>query len=1144
MKEQLINTHIKQENQIKNNREMKIINKWTVLSLIVFCWLNIGFVQAQDKLITIEAENISLEELFKTIERQTDYKFSYRNSILDNNKDITLKMENVSAEKILESVLPAKGLKFSITSDYSIVITKAGDEKEFSVKTPVKISGKVSDAKGETIIGAYVLLDGTTTGTVTDTDGNFSIEAPGNGSLTITYIGYTSKKVSIDGRPFLDITIEEDIKTLGEVVVVGYGTQKKVNLTGSVSMVSSDDIASRPVSNVTSGLQGMLTGVTVVNTTGQPGQNSTTIRVRGLGTLGNSNPLILIDGVEGDMNILNPEDIQSISVLKDAASASIYGARGANGVILVTTRKLNTKDQKPTITINSYYGIQTPTRLPEMCNATDFMTLDNEARTNIGSGVTWNDTHFEKVITGSDPNYFGDTNWIDEVLKDYAPQKNLSLNINGNLGNSGYLISYRYFDQDGLTVGNSTGETRQNLRLKIDSYLMDRIQITTNMGYTLRNIVSPTGSLTSGGGAIYTAMRIAPNVPVRYTDGSWAYGGGNTNPVAILYNGGNTAIDYDEVSLMSTARMDITKGWDITATYSVVNKNSLAEILKKSIVFTNPEDPGNPVYTYNNPNSLSNADLRNRQQTLILQSNFDFKIGDHNISGVGGFSQEWAVNRGFDGSRINLSTEYDPTLNLGSKDGMSNSSTASQWAIRSGFGRLNYNYKERYLVEMNLRYDLSSRFSASNRAGIFPSFSGAWRLSEEPFMTFSRDIFSNIKIRGSWGMLGNQYVGSTDYPYMSVLNEVSGLSAIGTLATTGYTQTTLANPLLTWEKIDMLDMGIDLTLLDDRMGITFDWYNKNTKGILLQLNYPSQIGASVSEQNVGSVNNKGWELDLSWRDEIGELSYGLSFNISDVKNKITDLGDTSPDLSSYRIREVGYPIDAFYGYIAEGLMTPDNFNYYDDAEKTYSIENVPVVIGYDYEPGDIKYKDISGPLDKPDGKISPEYDRVVLGNAIPRYTYSLNGHLEYKNIDFSFSLQGVGKANGYLTGTARHAFQDMAAYPQTIHLQRYNVVSNPDANASYPRLTYNTSFNQSTFSTFWLEDASYLRLKNIQIGYTLPKKITRKAKIESCRIFASGDNLLTFTDFFYAYDPETPVSSGGYYPQVKTCVLGLNIIFQ
>lgn len=1121
------------------NRKKGII---ILLTLMLYCFT--GIVSAQGKTISIDVKNAGLEQVFSLIEQQSAYKFSYRNSILDQSRDINLKMNSEKVEEILQAILPAKGLQYNIAAGNSIVITRIAETRGNQAPQQKKITGNITDEKGEAIIGANIQIKGTATGTITDFNGKFEIEAPANGTILISYIGYLNESVNIGDKSVINVRLKEDTKLLDEVVVVGYGTQKKVNLTGSVSMITADDLNSRPVSSVSSGLQGLLSGVTVVNTSGQPGTNNTSIRIRGLGTIGNANPLVLVDGVEGDMNTLNPEDIQSVSVLKDAASASIYGARAANGVILVTTKRLNTKDQAPTISVNAYYGTQTPTRLPQMADAIEFMTLDNEARNNVGTGVAWQEYHFNHVLNGTSPNYFGNTDWISAVLNSNAPQQNYAVNINGNLGRSGYLLSYRYFDQAGLTVGNSTGEQRHNLRFKVDSRLLEKVEISTNIGYTMRNVVSPIGALTSGGGAIYTAMRIAPNVPVNFTDGSWAYGGGNTNPVAILHDGGNTKFDADEMSLMSVAKIDILKGWDISATYSIVNRNSFTQVLRKLITFTNPDTPETPLYRFNNPNSLSNSDARQRQQTLILQSNFEFDIDKHKISGVGGFSQEWSVLRQFEGSRINLITEQDPTLNLGSKEGMSNNGGAAQWAIRSGFGRLNYNYNDRYLLEVNLRYDLSSRFHKSNRGGLFPSFSGAWRLSEESFMEFSRNFLDNVKVRASWGMLGNQYVGSTDYPYLSVLNEVTGLSTIGTQGTTGYTQTTLANPLLTWEKIDMLDIGFDITLLKNRLSITFDWYNKNTNDILLQLKYPNQIGASPSEQNVGSVNNRGWEVDLSWRDKIGKLSYGLSFNLSDVQNKITDLGNTSSDMSSYLIRRVGDPIDAFYGYIAEGLMTPDDFTFYDEFEQKYLSPKIPVVMGPDYQPGDIKYKDISGPQGIPDGRISPEYDRVVLGSAIPRYTYSFKTDLMYQHIDFSFSLQGVGKADGYLTGTARHAFQDMAAYPQKIHLERYNVVSNPNPNATYPRLTYNTDFNQSTFSTFWLENAAYLRLKNVQLGYTLPAEITKKAKIEKCRFYVSGDNLLTLSNFFYAYDPETPISRGGYYPQIKTFVVGVNLTFQ
>ncbi|MBR7128644.1 MAG: SusC/RagA family TonB-linked outer membrane protein, partial [Tidjanibacter sp.] len=460
-------------------------------------------------------------------------------------------------------------------------------------------------------------------------------------------------------------------------------------------------------------------------------------------------------------------------------------------------------------------------------------------------------------------------------------------------------------------------------------------------------------------------------------------------------------------------------------------------------------------------------------------------------------------------------------------------------------GRLSYNYDERYLFEMNMRYDLSSRFHRDNRAGLFPSFSAGWRVSEEDFMASTEEWLDNLKLRASWGRLGNQYVGSSNTPYLSNLTAYSSdISLIGGGATTGYTQSVLSNPVLTWETITMTDFGFDLTMFKNRFSLSFDWFTKDTDGILLKLNYPAQIGATPSEENAGKMNNTGWEIDMAWRDKVGEVRYGFGFNLSDVKNKITDLAGNAPDLSGDQVRVVDLPIDAFYGYEAIGLMTPEDFKIYDPKTGKAALPNIPIVLGNDYQPGDIKYRDISGPNGKPDGRITPEYDKKYIGSNIPRYTYSFRGDVAWRGFDFSFNLQGVGKCDGYLKGSARHALQDMAAYPQKVHLERYHYLNNPNPNTTYPRLTYNTKFNQETFSTFWLEDASYLRLKNIQLGYTLPSAITKKAKVDKCRIYISADNLLTVSDFFYAYDPETPVSSGGYYPQVKTCVLGVSITFR
>ena len=1091
--------------------------------------------------ISVTFKDVPLMEALSTLENKSEYSFFYSNMLPDKDARVSIDAKDKSIEFILDNIFSNLSISYEING-HQIVLRE--DKKE-DKNTSYKASGVVIDSAGEPVIGAGVVIEGSTNGTITDVDGRWELVVPSTTTkIVISSLGYKEQVVAAGSASARTVTLQEDSQMLQETVVVGYGVQKKVNLTGAVAMVNSEEMNARPISSVASGLQGLLPGVTVVNSSSQPGQANTTIRVRGVGTIGNSNPLILIDGIEGDISSINPEDIESVSVLKDAASSAIYGARAANGVLLVTTKKLASgKDAVTKINFSAYAGIQTPTRLPEMCDAIEFMTLDNEARKNVDTADAWLPEDFDKVRNNTDPNYFGNTDWIGQVLKKVAPQQNYSLSLNGTLGNSGYMLSYRYFDQSGLTVGNSTGETRHNLRFKINTKLIDRVTLSSNLGYTTTKVISPVSSLTSGGGAIYTAMRIAPNAPVRYTDGSWAYGGGNTNPVAILRDGGRAKTDADELSIMELVKVDILKGWDVSATYNVTSYNGLKDILKKTITFNNPQDGS--TYSYQSPNSIKNIDYRHNQQTFILQTNFDLNFGKHNVSGVVGMSQEWYTSRSFEASRTKLITEQDPTLNLGDPQSMSNASSYSSWAIRSGFGRISYNWNERYLLEGNLRYDLSSRFHKSNRSGLFPSVSAGWRISEENFMAATRTYLDNLKIRASWGMLGNQYVGSSNYPYLSVLQAyTSGVSMIGANATTGYVQSTLSNPNLSWEKIKMLDLGFDLAMFSNRLTFSFDWYNKDTDGILLKLNYPAQLGAKPSEQNAGKVNNKGWEMDLNWRSQVGEFMYGIGFNLSDVKNKIVDLGGNAPDLSGNQIRMVGYPIDAFYGYIADGLMTPEDFKINNPETHTYNLPNIPVILGNRYQPGDIKYKDLSGPDGVPDGRITPEYDRTVLGSSIPRYTYSVRGNLGWRGIDFSFVLQGVGKCSGFLEGSARHALQDMAAYPQKVHLERYNVVTNPNPKASYPRLTYNTGFNQNTFSTFWLEDASYLRVKNVQLGYTFPEKWMKKARIDNFRVYASADNLFTFSKFFYAYDPETPVSKGGYYPLVKTVVIGVNLTFK
>jgi TonB-linked SusC/RagA family outer membrane protein len=407
-----------------------------------------------------------------------------------------------------------------------------------------------------------------------------------------------------------------------------------------------------------------------------------------------------------------------------------------------------------------------------------------------------------------------------------------------------------------------------------------------------------------------------------------------------------------------------------------------------------------------------------------------------------------------------------------------------------------------------------------------------------------RSFADNIKIRGSWGILGNQYVGASNYPYLAYLTDVA-VPTIGTIPNLGYTQAILPNDRLTWETIHMTNVGLDASFLQNKLSLTADWFVKDTRDILLVLTYPNVLGMTPTDENAGSVRNQGWEVEVKWEDNIGkDFSYGASFSLSDVKNEVTDLAGLEPTVGSYSIRKVGESIGAFYGLEADGIAMPWDFQRYDPQTRRYIGPKFPILSSDAglVQPGDIKYKDLGGPNGAPDGKITLDNDRKVIGSPIPRYNYDFKGNIAWKGIDFNIMIQGVGKADGYLTGAGRHAFIDQSAYPQKVHKDRWTP-TNPDPDAAYPRFTANYNYNQR-FSTYWLENASYLRVKNIQLGYTFKKSFTQKMKIDKCRVYLSADNLFTLTDFFYAYDPESPVSSGGFYPQVKTVIMGFNVTFK
>lgn len=1086
-------------------------------------------IQAQtDVKVNVVLNNATLKDFFAVIETQTDYTFMYKD--IDLNQKVSLDKKNTPLTDVLASVFNTRNISYKI-SDKRIVL-QLGSQQTAGPLEKIKVTGIVIDNLGEPLLGVTVSTKDKSVGTITDMDGKYSIEVSPDEVLTFSYLGFESINRKVDGKNTLDITLTEDTQLLEEVVVVGYGTQKKINLTGSVASVDSKSLENRPISNASVGLQGHLPGVTIINSGSRPGDSNTTINIRGVGTIGNANPLILIDGVEGNINTINPEDIESVSVLKDAGSAAIYGSRAANGVILITTKKAKT-EETTIINYNGNFAWQMPIKKPQMLGADDYLLLLKEATGNVNKSWGYSMADVETIRNGSDPNYFANTNWVDEVYRSSAPQQTHNVSINGGSKTMGYYASYGHISSDGLAANNAYRGKRDNARVKLNTEVFERLKIETNFGYTNVDNWTPMSSDGSTSGPFYQALRSSPLVPVRFDDGKWGYGGSSANPVALLHDGGFINYKSNETVLNSTAILSIIDGLTAQAQYAVRKKDVLRKNQTNVVEHFYP-NTDTFLASSSSTSSIKQRDVSELYQAINAQIDYDKTIGKHNFHVLVGYGQEWMHYEQMEASRENLVSNNLHVLDAGTEKQL-NTGYAEHWALRSGFGRATYNYNDRYLLEVNMRYDLSSRFHHKYRGSFFPSGSFAWRISEEDFMSSTRSILDNLKLRASYGTLGNQYVTNSYYPYLALIESGTGMPIGGDVNLT-MEQVLASNSLLSWETIKMFNVGLDFTVLNNRLSVTADYYIKNTEDILLQVELPGVLGVNAPSQNAGKVRNKGWELNLSWNDKIGsDFSYGINFNLSDVKNEVINLGDVANNYGGKQVTVTGHPIGAFWGYQADGLATFDDFEYNPSTDKYNA--TIPIIEAYrtKYGPGDIKLKDLDG-----DGVITPEGDRTYLGSAIPRYAYSFGGDAKWKDFDFSFFFQGVGKCDGIIDGLGRHAFTELANHPQKEHLDRWTF-DNPNPQAKYPRFTYDENYNQSNFSSYWLEDASYLRLKNVQFGYTLPKNLLKKLRVDKCRVYFSGENLLTFSDFFGAYDPETPVSGGGYYPVAKTVSFGISL---
>ncbi|MFT4154203.1 SusC/RagA family TonB-linked outer membrane protein [Parafilimonas sp.] len=976
-----------------------------------------------------------------------------------------------------------------------------------------KVSGKVLNDSSIALEGVTVTIKNTSKATATDASGSFTLNnVNANAVLSFSYQGYEQQEVRLEGKTVINVQLKTIANDLGDVIVVGYGTQQKVNLTGSVLSVAGGDLAKRPVMRASAALEGLAPGVTVSQTSGQPGADGGTIRIRGIGTLNDADPLVLIDGIEGALDGVDPNDIENISVLKDAASAAIYGSRGANGVILITTKRGNSESLK--VNYNAYAGWQKFTNLPEFSNGYTYMTALNQAYTNEGRDVLYSDAYLQEYLENkdTDPDHYPDVDWQKTVYFGSGFLQHHYLSVTGGSRMLKIMGSVAYQDQKGV-VPHYESE-RYSFRLNAEMSVLKNLQLKIY----LSGRHSPTYSPNESGDTriIYRVNHTPPIYPAILTNGKYGVGWTGTNPLAFAKEGGINQTNYEYLQSTFQVNYQIFPGADIGLNFTPQYNDAWAKNFAKAVETYSP-DGDEPAYTVPSKSSLTEEDSRTWQNTLQLLFKYHKSFRKHNLNFLAGYEQISYKNDYFSAYRDTYTfTEYQE-LDAGSTENWQNSGTASEWALRSYFGRLNYDFAGKYLFEANLRRDGSSRFAEGNRYGNFPSFSAGWRISEEKFMK-NIGWLSNLKLRASWGKLGNQEIGT--YPTASVINLGTNYIFGGAVAS-GASQDDMANKDLSWESSTTKDIGIDIGLFQNKVSAGLDYYIRNTTDILLELPVSSTTGLNAPYQNAGSVKNTGWDIQVNYNDNIGKLHYNIGFNLSDVKNEVTDLKGTGPYISSYSIVQEGLPINSLYGYKAIGLFQSED-------EVTAS----PVQFGVN-APGDIKYEDVNG-----DDVINSD-DRQLLGNQIPRYTYGLNLMLNYKGFDLYLLVQGIGKRSVLLYNDAVWAFYNSGPI-QKWQLD-YWTADNPDA--KYPRLIAESSGNNFQYSSWWVYNAAYARLKNLQIGYSLPKSWVTKHSFSKIRVYLAGDNLLTLNHMPKGWDPERSSGDATYYPISSTYTFGIDITF-
>ena len=1088
-----------------------------LLMVCVFCSYA-GNAHSQNAKVSIHMNNVKLDKILNEIENQTDYLFIYNNQV-DINKITSVKVKNEAVAQVLDRILSGTGINYELEGTHIILTTEA--IKDLHAQQQAKtVTGTVTDVSGEPIIGANIRIKGTTTGTITDIDGNFSIEAESQSVIEVSYIGYLTQETVINNQKSIRFLLKEDTKTLDEVVVIGYGVQKKADLTGSVANINTEKLNTQSNANIGQALQGKIAGVDIVSQGGAPG-SGTRIMVRGIGTLNNASPLYIVDGMYmNSIDHINPNDIASIDVLKDASSAAIYGSRAANGVIIVTTKEGSNTEGKPIIDLSVNLGISTASKFLDMLDAKGWAEVTTIARQAIGKPA---------LDMATDLANKPDNDWQDIMFRP-ALMQNYNLAVKGGGKYSTYYTGLGYFNQDGIVKG--TNYQRYNIQSKND-YKRGIFSAGTNLIISFSHDKPLHQELR--GGMIGTILQSVPTLEKYDDTREGGYGGtyGDVvnipHPLAIIDD--NIMDRYNEnVKIFANlyAQIELFKGLkyklNLTPDFSFERYKN----------YLNKYDFGLAT------NSITQLTERQRRRRNILVENlltFDRTFGEHKISALAGYT--------YQDSRFRHIQAYGEGLPQGLEEidaattNRSNEGNSWRSVLTSILGRVFYSYQNKYLFTATIRRDGSSKFGKNNRYGYFPSFSLGWNVAEEKFME-NVHWLDQLKLRGGYGVLGNQEI--DNYQYSSTITTgINYPDGNGGLLQGAFPKN-FANPDIKWEETAMTNVGIDFMAFNNRLSLTADYYVKNTKDILLTVPIPiSSGGANDPIRNAGKIRNNGFEFNLGWMDQPNpDISYGINLIGSFNKNKVIAMGSESGSIKGGSTNQNITTSETKAGYPIGGYWLISTAGYFNSQEEVDAYAKDGKKIQPAAEPGDIKFVDANN-----DGVINDD-DRVFQGSPFPDFTFALNGNMRYKNFDLSIGLQGV--LGNKIYNATRQTLEDVTKGSNFL-ASCLDYWTPENKNASHPRLTWDDpNRNTRAESDRYLENGSYLRLRSVQLGYTFPQTWFKGA-IQHARVYINAENLFTITSYS-GYSPDVNADNANYrgfdnfiYPTNRTFMLGLNVTF-